>query len=77
MKIVFFLIISTCFAKEKVIYKYKQYEKFDLGDLQIKGELIAPGDLTVKQRNNKFFYNDLYTRKKYKKVMINEIKFLR
>ena len=27
---------------QKVIYKYKSYEKFDLGNLEIKGSVIAP-----------------------------------
>lgn len=35
---------------EKVIYKYKTYERIDLGNLEVKGEVIAPGDLSGKKR---------------------------
>ena len=65
------------FGKPKVVYKYKQYEKFDLGDLEIKGELIAPGDLTVKDRSNRFLNRKLYKRLEYKKELIYDIKYMR
>lgn len=64
-------------AKEKVVYKYKQYEKFDLGDMEIKGELIAPGDLTVKERGSRFLDRKIYERLKYSKELIYEIKYMR
>ena len=71
------LFSFNAFTKEKIIYKYKQYEKFDLGDMEIKGELIAPGDLTVKERSNRFINRKLYNRLKYSKELINEIKYMR
>jgi hypothetical protein len=77
-KILILLIISfTTIAKDKVIYKYKQYEKFDLGDMEIKGELIAPGDLTVKERSNRFLNRKLYKRTEYSKELIYDIKYMR
>ena len=72
-----FLFSFSALAKEKIVYKYKQYEKFDLGDMEIKGELIAPGDLTVKERSNRFINRKLYNRTKYSKELINEIKYMR
>lgn len=72
------LVIScSAIAKQKVIYKYKQYEKFDLGDMEIKGELIAPGDLTVKERSNRFLNRKLYKRTEYNKELIYDIKYMR
>lgn len=47
---------------EKVIIKYKEYEKIDLGDFSIQGDIITPGDLSVKERKNKFLNSDLYER---------------
>jgi|TARA_Y100000768_G_scaffold311292_1_gene245821 hypothetical protein len=68
----------TCFAqKKKVIYKYKEYEKFDLGDLEIKGSIIAPGDISVKERRRKVFERELLKRDNFDKKIIEEIKFLR
>lgn len=68
---------SSSFAKENVIYKYKQYEKFDLGNLEIKGEIIAPGDLSVRERNRKVFEANIFEREDYDKEIIKEIKFIR
>lgn len=64
-------------ANEKVIYKYKQYEKFDLGDMQIKGNIVAPGDLSVKERRRRVFNRKLYQRQDFNKKIITDIKYLR
>ena len=64
-------------TKKKVVYKYKEYEKFDLGDLEIKGSIIAPGDISVKERRRKVFERDLLNRDNFDKAAIQEIKFLR
>lgn len=63
--------------KQKVIYKYKQYEKFDLGDMEIKGSIIAPGDLSVKERRRKIFKRDLMEKTNFDKLIIQDIKYLR
>ncbi len=68
---------KAAFSKEKIIYKYKEYEKFDLGDLQIKGNIIAPGDLSVKQRRRKVFERNIFQKRNFQKEIITEIKFLR
>ncbi|MBC75429.1 MAG: hypothetical protein CME64_05375 [Halobacteriovoraceae bacterium] len=75
--IALFLFSPTVFAKKKVIYKYKEYEKFDLGDLEIKGSIVAPGDLSVKERRRKTFERNLLQRRSFDKEMIQDIKFLR
>lgn len=67
----------TMAQKKKVIYKYKEYEKFDLGDMEIKGSIIAPGDISVKERRRKVFERDLMRRDDFDKKIIEEIKFLR
>ncbi len=64
-------------AKQKVIYKYKNYEKFDLGNLEIKGSVIAPGDLSVKDRTRRTFSRDLFDRADFNMEVIEEIKNLR
>ena len=69
---------SLSFAqKKKVIYKFKEYEKFDLGDLEIKGSIIAPGDISVKERRRKVFERDLMRRDDFDKKILKEIRFLR
>lgn len=69
--------VSVYGQKKKVVYKYKEYEKFDLGDLEIKGSIIAPGDISVKERRRKVFERDLLHRDDFDKKIIEEIKFLR
>jgi hypothetical protein len=72
------VILSTqALAKKKVVYKYKEYEKFDLGDMEIKGEVVAPGDLSIKERRRKKFERDLLQRGDFDQKIINDIKFIR
>ncbi len=73
----FLLPLSSSAQNKKVIYKYKEYEKFDLGDLEIKGSIIAPGDISVKERRRKVFERDLFHREDFDKRIEEEIKFLR
>jgi hypothetical protein len=79
-KLLFCVILvfsSQTFAKKKVVYKYKEYEKFDLGDMEIKGEVVAPGDLSIKERRRKKFERDLLQRGDFDQKIINDIKFIR
>jgi hypothetical protein len=45
------------------IYQYKKYEKFDLGSLDLNGELLAPGDISVRERERNRIKLDLFDRK--------------
>ena len=74
-----FFLITNAFSQtnEKVIYKYKEYEKFDLGDLEVKGSVVAPGDISVKERKRKVFENPLYKRTSFRELMIQDVKNLR
>jgi len=62
---------------QKVIYQYKKYEKFDLGNLEVKGQLIAPGDISVRERERKRFELDLYSRKDFDAFIKKDIESLR
>ena len=75
---IFILVMSsTALAEEKVIYEYKKYEKFDLGDLEVKGQLIAPGDLSVRERDRRRFKLDLYNRTDFDLNIKHDIQTLR
>ncbi len=56
-------------AKEKVVYKYKKRQRVDLGDLEIKGKILAPGDITVSERERKRFRRDLYDRRDFDEII--------
>jgi hypothetical protein len=69
--------LSAFAEKEQVIYQYKKYEKFDLGNLEVKGQLIAPGDISVRERERKRFEMDLYTRQDFEPFIKKDIESLR
>lgn len=77
--LIFLLIFSLkdALSEEKVIYEYKKYEKFDLGNLEVKGELIAPGDISVRERERRRFELDLHTRRNFDDFIKNDIDSLR
>jgi hypothetical protein len=62
------IFVSNCFSEEnvKIIYKYKKRDRIDLGDLEIKGQVLAPGDISITERERKKFYRDLYDRKNFR-----------
>lgn len=62
---------------QKVIYEYKKYEKFDLGNLEVKGQLIAPGDISVRERERRRFELDLYSRKDFDNLIKKDLESLR
>jgi hypothetical protein len=55
---IFFFISLQALSAEKIIIEYKKYQRVDLGELEIKGDLVSPGDLSVKERERK--QNELY-----------------
>ena len=71
------MLISEAWGEEKVIYQYKKYEKFDLGNMEVKGQLIAPGDISVRERERKRFEMDLYTRQDFDPFVEKDIDTLR
>jgi hypothetical protein len=83
MKKLLFLILFISFqvkaedgkkaGEKKVIYKYKQYEKFDFDDLSVEGEDGSPGDLSINPRFQKEFKNELPYRKNFKQEMIKSL----
>lgn len=62
---------------QKVIYQYKKYEKFDLGNLEVKGQLIAPGDISVRERERRRFEMDLFSRKDFDGFIKKDVESLR
>jgi hypothetical protein len=85
MKIVIISVLSvilttSAFAQEEkknVIYKYKEYEVIDLGSLEIKGQIMAPGDLTVNERERQTFKRSLLEKNNFDFENKREIENLR
>lgn len=72
------LLINHAFGEDdKVIYQYKKYEKFDLGNLEVKGQLIAPGDISVRERERRRFEMDLFSRKDFDSFLKKDVETLR
>ena len=59
--------------KSILLKKYKKYEKIDLGDINLSGELISPGDITIKNSKRKKFDTDFYERKNFDDIIKEEI----
>lgn len=81
MKLLFVLIFLVSFSsfaadKKKIIYKYKQYEKFDMDDIQITGDTNGPGDLSINPRLRKKFRNRLPDKPNFNNEMIRNIDLL-
>ncbi len=71
------LFAAAAGAQEKTIYQYKKYEKFDLGNLEVQGQLIAPGDISVRDRERKRFELDLFNRKEFDDFIKKDVDSLR
>lgn len=69
--------IALVEAKDNVIIKYKKYDEIDLGNLEIKGNLLAPGDLSVQERERVRFSRKLYLRTTYKDEQDRDVYYLR
>ena len=69
MKIFLILAIlfsaNISFAKKKVNYKYKKYERFDFDALDVEGARSTPGDLSIGQRLKRKYKNKLPERKNF------------
>jgi hypothetical protein len=50
---------------KKIIYTYKQFEKFDFDDLTIEGEAGAPNDISVSSMHERPYSNRLPYRKSF------------
>jgi len=82
---IYFLTIILSFSafsadkkgEGKVIYEFKKYERIDLGSLQIKGNILAPGDITVTETDHDFNDRDLYIRKNFNDMFEVDLKDLR
>ena len=63
--ILILLFSSAAFAQsgKEVNYEYRKYEKFDLGSMEIQGDLVAPGDVSVREKERETFSLDLFIRK--------------
>jgi hypothetical protein len=56
---------ETKVGNKKIIYTYKQYEKFDFDDLNIEGDTGAPSDISISPIHDKRFSNRLPYRKSF------------
>ncbi len=60
-----------------VSYQYKKYEHFDLGDLEVQGNIVAPGDLSIKGRSAQLIDRTLDIRVDFNQQMRSDVLDLR
>ena len=56
-------------SEEKIVYEYKQHEVVDLGELEIKGDVLAPSDLSIEERGRKIFQSPLFDKTNFQQEM--------
>lgn len=63
------LLPTMSFAKKKINYKYKKYERFDFDALDVEGSSSSPGDLSIGPRFKRKFKNKIPERKNFNREM--------
>ncbi len=78
-RILIFLLMGSniIMAQTKVIKKYQKRQKVDLGDMEIKGELVTPGDFSIQVERRKRFSKSLYDRDEFNFELRNDVLNLR
>lgn len=83
IKILFFLFFmfnvaakTTPNNNRKIIYKYKQYEKFDFENLGVDVNKSGIGDLSVHPRFNSKHKNKLPQKPNFNKELIDSVDYL-
>lgn len=56
---------SLMAQKKNVKIEYKKYEKFDLGSLEVDGEVISPGDISIDNKSDLYDFN-FFRRKNFR-----------
>ena len=72
-----FLGINFSFAQEKIVEKYVKRQRVDLGNMEIEGEVLTPGDLSIQGDKRKRFRMRLYDRDDFKFEIRNDVLNLR
>lgn len=79
--LVFLFISSLAIAQdstdENVVYKYKQYQEFDLETIGVDGEVGAPEDLSLNSRFQKKFRNKLPIRRDFNPEIRRTVELIR
>lgn len=72
--LLFFIFNNHIIAKDnRVIIKYKQYEKFDFDSLSLRSDDDIPDDFTLSKRFQNDFKNPLPVKKSFHREMIDNI----
>ncbi len=79
-KIILSFCLICCFVasgkpknEEKIIYKYKKYEKFNMEEISVDGETGVPGDISIINRFKRDFDNKLPYRRNFRPEVILSI----
>ncbi len=72
-----FFGLNLSFAQEKVVEKYVKRQRVDLGNMEIEGEVLTPGDLSIQGDKRKRFRMKLYDRENFKFEIRNDVLNLR
>lgn len=68
-----FFTLSLFPQKKQINYTYKKREKFDLGELSLKGNILSPGDLTARKKKREKIQFELPKRLSFDKEINADI----
>ena len=60
-----FQLIARSGKKAEIEYSYKKKEVFDFGEMTIRGQVITPGDLSIRGGKRKLFRSEFTVRKNF------------
>lgn len=60
-----YMLVLPSSAEERVKYKYKEYEKFNLDTIIVEGDTGSPGDISIKPRFGRKYRNKLPYRRNF------------
>ena len=63
--------------QRNIRYEYKKYEKFDLGEIGVSGDMGSPGDISISPGLRKEFRNRLPEKINFEKEMKRSIHGIR
>lgn len=78
-KIILFAILATSVfsAEEKIIYKYKKFEEINLDEINVEGDMGAPGEITISERYLRSFKNKLPSKPNFNFEMMRSLERIR
>jgi hypothetical protein len=76
IKILFFIFLTQLGMSSEIIkYEFNKHQKVDLSDLNVDGKIMAPRDISIKDRENVLVDTEFFKRKTFSEYINKRMKF--